>query len=304
MECGPKAAGVYRIVMTGSSAAMGMRVEQRQSFAALLPEALSEKTGRRVELYNASIGAKFSHRAALGFNEVLAARPDLILWILMPADVAGSSPVQAKPEEIGERKSKSLAERMSLRAKQIVGSDSGMNALADLYMRSRTALLLEHFLYQSESLYVPAALAGKESDVGFLRDPMGALWNERLRQVDSDAATMEGQARDAGIPFVAAYVPTRAQAAMVSMRHWPTGFDPYKLDDRLRAIIESHGGKYVDTLPEFWAIPNAGRFYFPMDGHPNAEGHAELARLLAKQLGSGVVPALRVDEQRNAGGGR
>jgi hypothetical protein len=109
---------------------------------------------------------------------------------------------------------------------------------------------------------------------------------------------MEAQARDAGIPFVAAYVPNRVETTMVSMGQWPTGIDPYQLDNRLRSVIESHGGTYIDLLPEFREISDPGRYYFPVDGHPNPEGHAALTRLMAKQLTSGVVPALSISSTR------
>ena len=77
------------------------------------------------------------------------------------------------------------------------------------------------------------------------------------------------------------------------MGEWPAGFNPYKLDDELRAIITSHGGTYVDILPGFRDVPNAEQYYLPLDGHPTAEGHAVIAGLLAKALTSGAVPELR-----------
>jgi hypothetical protein len=294
MECGPKPAGTYRIVMTGSSVAVGATVQQRDSFAALLPKALSEKTGRRVELYNESIGWGFSHNTDLRFNEVLAAKPDLILWILTPGDVERSSLVLPTPEDTGRWQSKSLAERSWLRVKEILGTQSGMAAISEVFGRTRTAMMLRHFLYESQSLYGNAVLAKDDSDFGFLRDPMSKLWNERLQQADSDAATIEAQARNAGVPLVAAFVPHRAQAGMVYTGKWPTGIDPYALDDKLRAIVESHGGTYIDTLPEFRDIPNPEQYFFPVDGHPTPQGHAVLTRILAQELTSGAVPALSV----------
>src|ERR1700678_787935 len=45
MECGPKPDGSYRIVMTGSSVAMGLRVVREETIAALLPAELSRRTG-------------------------------------------------------------------------------------------------------------------------------------------------------------------------------------------------------------------------------------------------------------------
>ena len=53
------------------------------------------------------------------------------------------------------------------------------------------------------------------------------------------------------MPLVAALLPQRAQAAMISRSRWPAGFDPYKLDNELRSMVVSHGGTYVDILPDF-----------------------------------------------------
>jgi hypothetical protein len=176
-----------------------------------------------------------------------------------------------------------------------------MGSIVDLFGRSRTAFVFRKFLYQSPSLYLKTSLAESDEDAGFLRDPMSSLWKEHLEQFDSDASTIETKARDAGVPFVAAYLPNHPQVDMVSIGTWPNGFDPYQLDDKLRSIIESHGGTFIDLLPEFQVIPNLERYYLPVDGHPNSEGHAVLTGLLAKQLTSGVVPELSAKGETRVG---
>jgi hypothetical protein len=244
------------------------------------------------------MGWGFTHSVSLRFKDAITANPDLIVWILTPGDVDRASVVLVTPEEFGQWKSKSLPVRMWLRVHAIFARQSATTALAEAYGRSRTAMMVRRFLYRSGSLYVKAALTGNDSLAGFSREPLSAHWEGQLKQVDSDAATMEAQARDAGIPFVAAYVPNRVETTMVSMGQWPTGIDPYQLDNRLRSVIESHGGTYIDLLPEFREISDPGRYYFPVDGHPNPEGHAALTRLMAKQLTSGVVPALSISSTR------
>jgi hypothetical protein len=92
-------------------------------------------------------------------------------------------------------------------------------------------------------------------------------------------------------------LPERGQAAMISMGEWPTGFDPYKIGSQVKAIIQSHGGTYIDVLHGFRTIPNPELDYLPVDGHINAEGHAILSGLLAKGLTGGAVPALRITTQ-------
>jgi hypothetical protein len=303
MECGPKPDAVYRIVMTGSSTAMGDRVRQEESFAALLPAALSEKTGRSVELYNESMLWGYTHSVTLRFKEVLAAKPDLVLWILTPVDVARSSFVLPSQDETGRWSSKNHTERIWLRLKDTLTTESGMTAINDVFLRSRTALMLRHYLYQSQSLFVKATLASADVDAGFLRVPESTFWTEQLQEVDSDAATLEAQAHDAGVPVVAAYLPGPVQTSMVSIGQWSTGIDPYQLDDKLRLIIESHGGRFIDLLPDFRAIPNPERYYFPVDGHPTPEGHVVLTTMLAKELTSGVVPGLSGNERTITGAG-
>jgi hypothetical protein len=78
---------------------------------------------------------------------------------------------------------------------------------------------------------------------------------------------------------------------MISMGEWPAGYDPYKLDEELRSIITSHGGIYIDILPDLRNIPNPEQHYFPVDNHPDADGDAMISGMLAKELTGGAIPA-------------
>jgi hypothetical protein len=104
----------------------------------------------------------------------------------------------------------------------------------------------------------------------------------------------------AGVPLVVTLVPNRAQAAMISMGEWPAGYDPYKLDNELRSIIEKQGGTYIDILPDYRTIASPEQGYFTVDGHPNADGHALIARFLARELTSGAIPTLKATTQPQA----
>jgi hypothetical protein len=53
-------------------------------------------------------------------------------------------------------------------------------------------------------------------------------------------------------------------------------------------------------LPGFRPIPNPEKYYFPVDGHLDADGHRIVSGLLAKGLMSGAVPALNVAAQTRA----
>jgi hypothetical protein len=291
----PKQPGTYRIVMIGSSVAMGKEVTREKTFAALLPAKLSRRTGQRIELYNEAIEGwgGTPHNIALRFNEVLDAQPDLILWILGPTDMTKLPPPDLHPETHLSR-----LERALRFIKGALDRERGANTIGEAFDYTRTAILLRHFLYQSQSLYVNSFTVQGDKDSWILAAGPSQAQQRLLQDFDGVAAEIEAKARAARVPFVAVFVPNHgALAAMISNDEWPVGYNPYKLDGELRSIVASHGGTYIDILPDFRNIPNPERGYFPVDGHPNPEGHAIIADLLAKELTGGAVPSLRAAAQ-------
>jgi hypothetical protein len=297
MDCGPKAPDIYRIVMTGSSFAEGADVPIEKTFGTLLPAELSRQTGRKVELYNEAMSFRGPLNVGARFNEILAAQPSAILWILTPHDIEDVW-LGYDPQE-----TLSFAERVRAQVKQASTKrplpDAALDmlrisraSLATLWGKTASGVLMMHFLYRNPIEYVKFYLMGGVS-TRFLQERPDPEWQYYLRQFNNSAAYVEDQAKAAGVPLVAVLVPNRAQAAMISMGQWPAGYDPYKLDNELRTIITSHGGVYIDILPDLRAVPHAEQGYLPVDGHPNADGHALLTKLLAKELTSGAVPALR-----------
>jgi hypothetical protein len=292
-ELGPKPAGTYRIVLIGSSVALGQHVRRGESFAALLPVELTHRAGRTVEVYNEGAGFGFAHRTALHFKEALAAEPDLILWILTPLDISrGAAVAVSRLNRDGEAEY-GFPEKVWRRFQLALASKSIEGTAADLLIPVKTAYMLRHFLYESHSETVKSVLRGSDADVGYLRSKLSASWQSLLGQFERDAADIARQANAAGVPLVATLVPERGQAAILSAGGWPDGFDPYELSRKLRSIIVRQGGTYIDILPDFRRLPQAELLYFPMDGHPNAAGHAAISSLLAKELTGGTIAGLR-----------
>jgi hypothetical protein len=307
MDCGPKQEGVYRIVMTGSSYAMGYAARKEQTFASLLPEQLSRQTGRRIELYNEGLVWKTPRVVALRFDEVLVANPDMILWIVTPWDVKNASSVETGLPQRFKKGASAPGQWALIRAsleRRAKAAESGepISEVRAVFGMSRAALLIRHFLYQSQSQYLKSYLTNGDADgdAGYLKAEMSAEWKIRVSEFDSEAAEIEARAKNAGVPFVVAFVPNRPQALMVSTGEWPEGYDPYKLDNELRKVVMSHGGIYVDTLPDFRTVVNPEQGYLPVDDHPNSYGHAIITKLLTKELTSGAVPALKVAAQPQA----
>ena len=310
MECGAKDPGAYRIVMTGSSVAMGLYVDREESIAGRLPAELTRMTGRKVEVYNASIGAAYGgspHSVALRMNEVMAQKPDLVLWVMTPWDLDHADDLRPQDEYLraaGKSEPKKDAASYSSsplrRIAAKIGADSLASSLYDDLKSFRLRTLVTHYLFESRSLYVKSYLKNKDDAAGFLKAEWAPEWNDRLKEFDGYAAEVIARAHAAGVPVVAVLVPNRAQAAMISMGEWPQGYDPYKIDEELRGNITSRGGIYADIFSGFCTMANPEDHYLPVDGHPDAEGHAIITNLLAQQLTNGAIPELRAQAMEQA----
>lgn len=300
--CGPKVPGSFRIVMTGSSFAMGALVPIDKSLAVLLPAKLSQKFSHKIEVYSEGLGLNFARNTALRFDDVLTVQPDMILWVLSPLDIKMAAfPNVETHEEIPDPTESDRLSPGKASAKEWM-----KNTMSRYAGAIESGYLLRHFLYEheSQSQYIQSYLLkaggdrmmGINGDANFLRADLNPQWKAHLREFDGYAAEICGKAKAAGIPVVAVLVPNRAQAAMISMGEWPAGYDPFKLDNELRAILTRRGATYLDILPEFRNIPNPEKGYFPVDGHLNAKGYAMIAEALSYKMTSNAIPALKTAE--------
>ena len=290
-DFGPKPPGTFRIVVVGTSMAAGLRVPQEKTFGALLPADLSQRTGRKVELYNLGLPWRSPAAIAHHMDEAIALQPDLILWALTPQDVWNTSWIPPTYESSSSHAHLSKWTRI----KAALAPEALMSRVSTKVNQMRTLVMLRNILYSSPSLYVQASLLKSGYNKDFLLTKPSPKWQTQLEDFESSAADIEEQSRKAGIPFAAVLIPDRTQVAMVSMMgDWPKDLDPYKLDNDLRSIITSHGGTYIEILPDFRTLPNPEMEYMAVDGHPNAAGHASIANFLTNKLAGAV------NSQRNA----
>ncbi len=280
-ECSAKPAGTYRIVMMGSSINYGRWTQQDKSFAELLPKELSRSTGRHFELYNESMLWGFPASAALRFREVLDAKPDIILWPISPFDIDHASEVYVDLGLPDQDDNRTFTRRLRNIVRHALGKSE-----------EEPEVMLRNLFYSSKSIYINSYLRDVDDNSGFLRTKPSDNWQNHVKQFSLIFAKLSTQAKAAGVPMVVVLIPNRGQTAMISNGTWPDGFDPFKLDKSLRMVVTTNGESYISILPDYRSIPNPERGYFSVDGHPNSNGHALLADLLAKELTSGAIPEL------------
>ncbi|WP_058185447.1 SGNH/GDSL hydrolase family protein [Terracidiphilus gabretensis] len=289
LSCTQKAPGTYRIVMLGSSTAMGLGVTQEKTFASLLPIELSQLTGRNVELYDEGLTANHPELIARWFNQALEPKPDLLLWVVTPYDVqvSGEAP-EAEPEAQAGAVSKAL-----FFLKNRPKDESLLDAMRSVWTDySRTAILLRHTLYKSQSQFLRSYLVG-DGVSGYMKTEPTELWQKRLKLFDSYAASISAQAKAAGVPLVVVQLPSRAQVIMAASGDQTAGYDAYALNRELKAIVTSHGAVYMDGLPGYRATYDIDQVFQLADEHPSDGGHALIARELSELLTDGTIPELK-----------
>jgi hypothetical protein len=284
-ELGPKQLDVYRIVLIGSSVALGERTQFENSPAALLAPQIAALSGTRVEVYSEGMAWGFARNADLRIRDAIDLQPDLILWVVTPLDIARSEDTLARlPDSpppangIGKLKYEVL---------QYIRSHGGDIVIGQV---------LRHYLYelQSENQFVRSALQNLSPDdeQGFLHITQGPAWQQHWADFTRHAQSMIMRAHDAGIPMAVAFAPNRLQAAMISRGAWPAGFDPYGINRGVQSRVEAKGATFIGILPRYAAVPGTEHLYLALDGHPTDSGYHFLAQAIAEELTSGAIPRL------------
>jgi hypothetical protein len=276
-DCAQKPEGVFRIVLIGSSIPMGWDVLESDSLSERLLANLSWATHRRVEVYNSAMEGSGGSPDTLAnrMPHTVALRPDLILWVISSWDI--------DPDKL----------RAQDKAPQ--GGMRGSRILGRVFGRFKVANILTEYLFRSQSVYLAAYLRNIREGARAQGTPSGDD-DGRMRLFSSDVTAIADQARAAGVPLVATFLPNRAEADLLSMSSIPASIDPGRRSNAVRSILVENGATYVDALPDIERTPNLDGLYDQLGYHLNAEGHAALTEILAKAL-TGTIPVLATGEQ-------
>jgi hypothetical protein len=315
LPCAPPPAGTYRIVLLGSSLAEGMWVPVQQTFAAELPGRLSELTNRKVDLYNEAMQWGTPRSVDLRVGEVLAAKPDMVLWTVTPWDIEhvklrlpyipgkqeedNGEAAAAVPTQVQQPAPHGLWQKLSASYHKYASPAAFVEAkwarLIQPLNETRTVFMLKHELYKSQNQFLKHYVMEGDA-AGFLQKDTPKIWQTHLNDFDGYLGDVAAQLKASGVPLVVTVLPHRSQTDMISMGEWSSDVDPYLIGDQVKQIAERRGVTYFDILHDFRTIPNPDQYFFPVDGHMNANGHLVLTRVIAKELTSGVVPALKAPQ--------
>jgi len=268
------APGVYRIVVVGDSHAAGLEVGEGETFPAVLEGALARRTGLPVEVVNLGLDGTGTRIQGRVLEEAgLGLGPDLVVLQVFLNDFADTvRPLTFRDVVEGQVIAYASDEERALLAEQA-------------RRRARSALRpLARFSYIARALRFAREGRVPENYLEVSRDAEGGSRREQVpRQVMAVAAEIERMATasaEAGAGF-----------AVVS---YPAGWILVNdLDPRLPSVPVQVMGRrmgrigipVLDLRPVFLeATPDPSVFFFLLDSHPNAMGHALAADATARWL--------------------
>ncbi len=302
-QCKPFSTDVYGIAILGSSVPFGQFVPYDQTIVYVLPDYLSSQQQGKYAIENFSRMEEYPQASSKLVSEAIALKPKLVLWILSPFDVSTST----LSSDYAYKFFKLTEHNNHLgfwgeQAKSISSVALILSTLHDhlknriLETRAATFLLELYYHGQGKQRYIRQYLRGQDSEIGYLPTHPSEAWKESYQAFNQSIAQMSVLTRTAGIPFVVVLLPTRAQEVMLNSGSWPPGYDPYLIDQKVKSIVTSHGGIYLDIFPECARITGLEKHYFIQNAHPDGFAHTVFARLIAQQLTSGIIPALRTQQ--------
>lgn len=264
--CGPKPAGAIRFAVVGSSTGAGYVTPYSETMAARTAAALKQACHKPVEFQNLGLAGEKSVRLVARTREALALGPDALLVVISPFDF------EAAPEAAGAQAGAAVGNRQILRRIKMNVQQSRL-----LYMGSYAVL-------RDDASYLPVYLGSGENPA-FMRSPLNARWQGKLRDFEASIASVGQLAQAAHAPAWLVFVPQRAQAALIaSNQALPDGIVPHQLPDLLNGIATRHGLGFVDSTREIPKRIASAKLFYAVNGHINGQGHAMVSRAILRSL--------------------
>lgn len=270
--CGPRPAGALRLVVMGTSVALGMNVPYEKLFGVIAARELSKRCGRPVDFQNlGTLELEASNQLPL-VDEALKLKPDAILFTLMPYDVENGFTRPLDPADRPVARGPTYAAKMPLATQ-----------LSVELRKSRALFCIQHSLLLDRDFVLRGyRYAGNPNDV--LHQPFSPMATERFANLDVFAKYVAQKINAAHAAFFFLPLPNRVGAALLGSDTQIPGVDPRAFGRKVAAIAMAHGLDIADTTPEFAGVRHPEQAYYAVDGHPNVFGHEILARAVVERL--------------------
>ena len=275
-SCGPKAPGVFRIAVLGSSIAEGYMIPYRDMLVNQLTENLKKFWSSDVEFENLAAEACPPIYSYRHIKEALSLEPDAVVLVLNPWDL----------EQDVEPKLMALRDDPSpiTRAPAPVVKLSPIQQLQAWARESRTMLVAQHYLLQNQDTFIKLYLIAGGDHTAFIRYPFPESWRKRFDITDILLGEMCAKIRAAGATFLVIGVPERAQVLMLRQHDLPPGIDPRAFTRELSRIAAKYGISFVDGLDALSRFPDPEKLFYVVDGHPTPLAHRILGAAAAREL--------------------
>lgn len=267
--CGPLPDGTRRIAMVGSSVSEGYLVEYANTIGARLESEMSELCGAPVEVQNLAAYGYNGRRLVLRVEEALTLKPAAVLLVIMPFDV-----LDQDHEEPGASSREAAGAGPP--------SQSLVHRLFELASYSRSLTVARSLIFANDpTLYAQLYLHnGDKAD--FLRPPLTAAWEERLRRFEFWISQIADRTSSAGVPLTVVFVPNQAQVSLAASPSVLPSADPEVLQKAIETIAHRHGFRFIDELQALETVSRPGTLYYQVDGHPSGKGQRFVAHDVAE----------------------
>jgi hypothetical protein len=283
-SCGAKPPGTLRIALLGSSISEGLNVPYDQTFAERTARALTAATGHPVQVQNLGFETLSPLHCYRKLDEVVALHPDLVVYAVTPFDLDE----RMDPVQLANRNKPAVVAPRPIAHFQV----PRIKLLQEAVTESRAVLVAQHLLFSNTETYLRLYMTyGDRGD--YLREPLNARWQARFADFDLVFTDMASRLQKAGIPLLLMAVPSRPQAALLSVNPQPPRTDAFAFSRPLAQIAAKLGVGYLDTLEDFARVPHCDRLFYVVDSHLTGEGNAVVARALVQRCGDGSIPAFK-----------
>ena len=273
--CGPKPSNAIRLVLLGSSEALGYLVPYPQTFAGLTEANLTQLCRKQVEIQNLAVAGIHLLQETHRIDEALSLQPDAVVLLVGPGTLGLDAAPQWRPE-VSAAAAQPLIQKYSWRANFI--------RVKSLLRQSTAFSMVRYYYLQDDDTYLRLQLKTEQDRTDVLREPLSPAWQTRFAFLDAVLEYLSAKTRAKGIPLILVSSLSRPQAALLDLRTSYPNMDPFAFDRHLGQIASRHEIPIIGVSEDFSRLSNVTKLFYVSDGHMNPGGHEILAQSFTRQL--------------------